>query len=342
MAESTSKRLKPTDPEEATVVEDRISNLPDSLLCHILSFLTTKKAVVTSILSSRWTTLWTLVPKLDFDSDEFREMFSSDEEEQSPNHQDQWNNHRYHFTFGHIVSRVWALRDRSRNNANPIKHFRLDWQSDSDPIHVDTWVRTAITPDLEELDLFIPHPKPFNFPSTLFNYAKSLLVLKLNGKIVLNPPSSSYGFPSLKTVHLVDVRFANGNTVSKLLSCCPVLQNLYLQTYIRSGRSGWPGWPGDNYFKIIVPTLKTLHLIFLRYWDYKLEINAPALEYLYCRGCSVEDILLGNLSNLFEANIAVDHDVSKECGKKIRDFIGALSNAKSLHLVSNLTEVIFF
>nr|XP_023898156.1 F-box/FBD/LRR-repeat protein At2g04230-like [Quercus suber] len=232
MAESTSKRLKPTDPEEATVVEDRISNLPDSLLCHILSFLTTKEAVVTSILSSRWTTLWTLVPKLDFDSNEFGEIFSSDEEEQSPNHQDQWNTNRYHFTFAHIVSRVWALRDRSRNNANPIKHFRLYWRSDSDPIHVDTWVRTAITPDLEELDLLISHPKPFNFPSTLFNYAKSLLVLKLNGKIVLNPPSSSFGFPSLKTVHLVNVRFANGNTFSKLLSCCPVLQNLYLQIYI--------------------------------------------------------------------------------------------------------------
>ncbi|XP_050247469.1 FBD-associated F-box protein At3g52670-like isoform X2 [Quercus robur] len=331
MAESTSKRLKPTDPEEATVVEDRISNLPDSLLCHVLSFLTTKEAVVTSILSSRWTTLWTLVPKLDFNSHQFEEIPYSDEEEQSPNHQGQWNNNRYHFTFAHIVSRVWALRDRGRNNANPIKHFRLYWHSDSDPIHVDTWVRTAITPDLEELDLFISHRKPFNFPSTLFYYAKSLLVLKLKGKIVLNPPpsSSSSGFPSLKTIHLVDVRFANDNTVSKLLSCCPVLQNLYLQIYIRDR---------DNYIKIIAPTLKTLHLIFLRYWEYKVEINAPALEYLYCRGCSIEDILLGNLSNLFEANVTVDHDPNKDYGKKIRDFIGALSNVKSLHLASNLTQ----
>ncbi|XP_050247470.1 putative F-box/LRR-repeat protein At3g42770 isoform X3 [Quercus robur] len=95
MAESTSKRLKPTDPEEATVVEDRISNLPDSLLCHVLSFLTTKEAVVTSILSSRWTTLWTLVPKLDFNSHQFEEIPYSDEEEQSPNHQDHDPNKDY-------------------------------------------------------------------------------------------------------------------------------------------------------------------------------------------------------------------------------------------------------
>ena len=58
--ESISKRQKP---EEA----DRISNLPNSLLCRILLFLTTKEGVVISILSSRWKTLWTLVPKLDFD-----------------------------------------------------------------------------------------------------------------------------------------------------------------------------------------------------------------------------------------------------------------------------------
>ena len=52
--------------------KDRLSNLPDSLLCHILSFLPTNEAVVTSILSSRWKTLWTLVPKIDFQDTSIR------------------------------------------------------------------------------------------------------------------------------------------------------------------------------------------------------------------------------------------------------------------------------
>nr|XP_023898135.1 putative F-box/LRR-repeat protein At4g15060 [Quercus suber] len=219
MAKSTSKRQKPT-------VMDRISNLSDSLLCHILWFLTTKEAVVTSILSRRWKTLWTLVLKLDFDSYEFERISSSDEE-QSLNqhyHQDYWNNW-YRFTFTHIVTRAWAIRNL--NNANPIKHFRLFWDSnDFDSIHAETWVRAALTPDLEVLDLLSGFSQPFKLPSTLFNYAKSLVVLKLKDGIVVIPPSSSFGFPSLKTLLLHSVWYTNGDTFSELLSCCPVLQNL--------------------------------------------------------------------------------------------------------------------
>ncbi|KAM3744564.1 hypothetical protein ACB098_06G062300 [Castanea mollissima] len=198
---------------------DRISNLPDSLLCHILSFLTTKEAVVTSILSNRWKTLWTLVPKLDFNSHQFKEISSSDEE-QGPN---QFN--RYGFTFAHIVSRVWALRNRNRNNANPLKQFRLYWHSDSDPIQVETWVHAALSHELEELELRICFPELFNFPSALFNYAKTLVVLNLMGNnVFVNPPSSALlGFPSLKTLHLENVWYAKPDSFSRFLSCCPFL-----------------------------------------------------------------------------------------------------------------------
>ena len=263
---------------------DRVSNLPDSLLCHILSFLTTKEAVVTSILSSRWKTLWTLVPKLDFDSHEFERISSSDEE-QSLN--EDYGNNRYRFTFTHIVTRAWAIRNL--NNANPIKHFRLHWYSnDSDPIHAETWVRAALTPDLEVLDLLSGFSQRFNFSSTLLNYAKSLVVLKLK-RIDVNLPSSSFGFPSLKTLLLHSVWYTNGDTISELLSCCPVLQNLYLETYIPNN--------GNN-FKIIVPTLETLHLSLYFYLqrDCRLEINAPALKYLHFRAHIIEDRPLRNKS----------------------------------------------
>ncbi|PNX99113.1 F-box/LRR-repeat protein, partial [Trifolium pratense] len=46
---------------------DRISELPDPILSHILSFIPTKLAATTSILSKRWKSVWHSVLTLDFD-----------------------------------------------------------------------------------------------------------------------------------------------------------------------------------------------------------------------------------------------------------------------------------
>ena len=120
----------------------------------------------------------------------------------------------------------------------------------------------------------------FVLPSTFFNYAKALVILKLKGGIVLNP-SSFLGFPNLKTLLLENVWYEFLDSFSKLLSCCPVLQNLYLETYI-------PNY--DNNFKITVPTLKTLHLSLYSNLqrDCRLEINAPALKYLHFRSLHLD------------------------------------------------------
>ncbi|CAI8585565.1 unnamed protein product [Vicia faba] len=60
------------------LMEDRLSEFHDSILCHILSFLPTKHAATTSILSKRWKSLWLFVLTLDFDCKSFKDMAAFD------------------------------------------------------------------------------------------------------------------------------------------------------------------------------------------------------------------------------------------------------------------------
>ena len=52
--------------ENTIIHNDRISDLPDVLLIHILSFLKTKEAAQTCVRN-----LWSFVPSLHFDFDDF-------------------------------------------------------------------------------------------------------------------------------------------------------------------------------------------------------------------------------------------------------------------------------
>lgn len=52
--------------------QDRISGLPDAVLCHMLLFLQTIYAVRTSVLCTRWKKIWESVPNLDFNRGPFR------------------------------------------------------------------------------------------------------------------------------------------------------------------------------------------------------------------------------------------------------------------------------
>lgn len=324
---SISKRQKLYPKTDAMI--DRFSDISNSLLCHILSFLTTKEAVATSILSRRWKTLWTLVPKLDLDIDNMHLSLDKIGKCNEP----------INISYTDVVSRVLAL-----HIAPFIRSFRLRCNSDCPPFHFDTWIRTAIARNVEELKLliFYSYGIHMGLPCSIF-YCQTLVALELSGGIDLDPPSS-FQLPNLKILRLLEIYYCKDSSCfSRLLSGCPVLEDLSFER---------DGYDCLYHFEISVPTLKCLHIAFRPYRldlnDYTIEIKAPALEYFKFEGDLGHIVLLEKLDNLFEADVHICsfdetdslEEHQKRCyGDRVFKLLRALTTTKFLLLFPGVTEV---
>ncbi|KAL2943732.1 hypothetical protein RDABS01_032079 [Bienertia sinuspersici] len=133
--------------------DDRISDFPDHILCHILSFIPTKYAVRTSVLSKRWKNLWASVPILDFDArlhGGFNSVIKMNEYPESE------------ITFQNFVNRVMLLNDILH-----IQKFRLIYECHYSAAPISTWLHVATSHDILELELdfYLSVPKEFiSFP----------------------------------------------------------------------------------------------------------------------------------------------------------------------------------
>ncbi|KAG7649396.1 F-box domain [Arabidopsis thaliana x Arabidopsis arenosa] len=158
---------------------DHVSNLPEGVLCHILSFLTTKEAALTSILCKRWRNLLAFVPNLVIDDSVFL-------------HPEEGKEERYEIqqSFMEFVDRVLALQGNS-----PIKKFSLKFRTDFASHRVDAWISNVLARGVSELDVlvilygaeFLPlSPKCFK--------SRNLVTLKINslGTLSLDTPSLVY------------------------------------------------------------------------------------------------------------------------------------------------------
>ncbi|KAL4619600.1 hypothetical protein ACB092_06G091300 [Castanea dentata] len=324
MAES--KRLTLSPGKDGVV--DRISNLPESLLCHILSFLPTKDSIATSILSTRWKLLWTLVPKLDLDSDTIgTSELSADDDDDDEDERD--------IMFAHVVSSVLAQQE-----CGELQTFRLQWKFGWDGSHLDAWLRTAAARKVKELDLDIlvidMDVENLKLPPSFFS-CRTLVVLKLTGTIDIDidTPSLSFNFPSLKILHLVEILFpsviySQERSFLRFLSGCPVLEDLSFTTDDLEGE-----------YKVCVPTLKRFIIRDLNGSDYELEINAPALEYFdFCGDLRVIKFY-EKLNNLVQANVGLyvyENEHKEFFRERVFRLFTALNNVKFLSFSPDGTE----
>ena len=302
------KQRRKTEEEEHS---DIISSLPDCMLAHILYFLPTKQAILTSILSSRWRALWTLVPVLHLDKPTLYSI------------------------------RTLTLDDilLSRNSSTLCK-LRIDCPRRS---FVDKCVQAAILRGVQELDLVLDlDNQTKELPASVF-FCTTLVVLKLRGHFLLNPPdsasSSSSMFPSLKILRISHVYYANHNSLSTLLAACPLLQDLRIK--VSDSDFDFLDKEADKFnILVFVPTLKILVLdcSFL-HWSFKLHINTPALEYFHFKGDLNSDVVSENLPNLFKSVLDVRSCYYLDWMWKLTNFMRLLCNIRSMELCVGTAEV---
>ncbi|WZZ08857.1 hypothetical protein YC2023_094778 [Brassica napus] len=163
---------------------DRISNLSDDLLLKIFSYLPTKYVVTTTLLSKRWKSVWTMVPRFDFD----------DGFELDPSRYETFTNH---------VGRTMSLR-----TSPVLESLRFDVGPCCSTQDMVTWIRTGMVQGVHELEIFhteehLKEHRPIKLPKSLYTYEK-LEVLKLTYSICLDVPVDVW-LPSLKTLHLISV-----------------------------------------------------------------------------------------------------------------------------------------
>ncbi|GAU13053.1 hypothetical protein TSUD_173530 [Trifolium subterraneum] len=239
------------------MAKDIISTLPDEILCHILSFLQTKEAGATTILSKRWKHIWRSVTTLCIDA-EVNESLNS------------------HSTFIHLMNSVLF----SRHPALPIKTFHLDVNYDFPHEYpsknLPDWVNLVVQRGVECLYLRVLSEYVAKLPITILT-CETLVVLKLTffrvEIAVHNVPSLRLNYRQeyhhndlIPTFHNLTQLELDCYDYSKellldVLNHCPKLQRLDLAEYlvdkkVRARKDDKTSWV----FPDVVPQCLLLHL----------------------------------------------------------------------------------
>jgi len=290
--------------------EDRISDLPDALLLQILSSLPTENAIATSVLSKRWRSLWTMLPKLKFDSN-FNPVFDDDNIDPT--------------MFSENVYKTLSL-----HKAPVLESLHLSFEGRTDFLHVGIWIATAFARGVRKLvlDSFYQEEQTVTLPSVLFSYNDSLEILKLKCAIDLDFPSRVC-LKSLRKLYLDQVHFKDEESVCNLLCGCPSLQDLVVHRYSNANVAT---------FTIASPSLQRLTIEDLRqeggYGNGSYVINAPALKYLNINGViDIESCLIDKALELVEAKISNVSGITNE------NIMESLTSAKRLILHLSPLEV---
>ncbi|QCD94880.1 putative FBD-associated F-box protein At5g22720 [Vigna unguiculata] len=252
--------------------KDRLSDMPDFVLLHIMKFMSMKQAVQTCVLSSRWKELWKHLTDLALNSSDFTNLTH----------------------FSKFVS--WVISNRD----NSISLHSLDLRRKGCIDHelLDRIMVYAVSHDVQQLTIevnlsvilgFRLHPSMFS--------CSSLTYLKLSIWAVpwMTQLPSSLQLPALKSLHLEHVTFtASESDCAEPFSSCHMLDTLVLDRFNLH--------QGVKFLCICNSNLSSLTIgSTIQEAPYKFALSTPNLRYLNvmrdplhqlsaCRLCYLEQV----------------------------------------------------
>ncbi|KAK4579390.1 hypothetical protein RGQ29_029169 [Quercus rubra] len=195
------------------VSKDYISNLSSETLVSILSQLTLREAVATSILGRRWRYLWTSITILDFDATKATDTIQS----------------------GPMYVK-WVDRVLGQYEVSTINEFRISFDLDQNFMHaINSWIEFAMTREVQRLEMDLLGQRPYNTLSSrrCSSKCKRLWISQSCGssreQFCLNLLSARtptfHGNNFLKDLYLKNVGITQ-EVIDYFLANCPKLERL--------------------------------------------------------------------------------------------------------------------
>ncbi|PWA57319.1 F-box domain, Leucine-rich repeat domain, L domain-like protein [Artemisia annua] len=232
---------------------DRLSNLPDDLIHKILSFVGIKLAVQTSALSSRWRSLWTSLPCLNFSSSDFKTMAK----------------------FNKFVTHVLS----HHNNQIEVTSAKLSFHGKVSQGFVRRILDYAISHNVQQLTVSSSDDSGTPFPLYLFS-SQSLKCLTIAGTGSMRSPRfmATLELATLTTLHLEYITFNDEATdkCTGIFSKCANLKKLVLKQCSMNKSNG---------VDICHPGLSDLTLESKSLYKNVLNVVTPQLKNLTIRYC---------------------------------------------------------
>uniref|UniRef100_A0A1J3H5R3 Putative FBD-associated F-box protein n=1 Tax=Noccaea caerulescens TaxID=107243 RepID=A0A1J3H5R3_NOCCA len=314
--QACSKKLR-----EKLEEEDTISELPDPLICQILYHLPTKEAVKTSALSTRWRNLWLCVHSLDLASRDFPNFnaFVS------------FSDSLFDYNRVSCIYRV-KLSLEEHDDKHKIKHVQV-------ASYLKSWIDSAVKHKIKHVHVRCPPEFYYEMPSSLYR-CETLVSLELYKMNMVNAEFVS--LPRLETMALEDCWYPNESTFERLVSCCPVLEELKIDI----------AWNDTKVFKVQSRSLKRLALVRLSPFKFGsvsgVVVDAPLLCSLSINDHVSESFRVNSLRSRAKLDVSLffglrgfDEESVSPRRNSIQSFLSGVSSVREMKICPRTFKIIY-